>query len=94
MSTWQGGFGFHSRRSGHFEPGSARRVAPMTLNPFRLYRRARRLERQAAEEAQHLRRRYGGEALLQAELQLVRPDLTSWGRLVLRRTIKLLRSGM
>jgi len=63
----------------------------MTLNPFRLYRRWRRLERQAAEEAQHLRRRYGADALTQAEQQLARPDVTSWGRLVLRRAIRRLR---
>ena len=92
MSTWQGGSAFNSRRWGLFEIGSPRRGAAMTLNPFRLYRRLRRLERQAIEEAQHLRRRHGAGALAHAEQQLARPDLTSWGRLVLRRAIRLLRS--
>jgi hypothetical protein len=61
------------------------------LNPFRIYRRFQRLERQALEEAQHLRRRHGAGALHAAHQKLVRPDLTRWGRKVLRRAIHLLR---
>jgi hypothetical protein len=55
----------------------------MTLDPFRLWRRHRRREREALEEVQHLRRRHGAEALKVAEEKLLRPDLTSWSRIVL-----------
>jgi hypothetical protein len=62
----------------------------MILNPLRLYRRRQRLLREALEEAQYLRRRYGEEAIRAAREQLRRPDLTSWGHQVLERAIKYL----
>jgi hypothetical protein len=63
----------------------------MILNPLRLYRRRQRLLREALDEAQHLRRRYGDEAIEAARQQLRRKDLTSWGHQVLERAIKYLR---
>ena len=63
----------------------------MTLNPLRFLRRRQRLRREALEEAQYLRRRYGMDALRAAREQLRRPDLTTWGHRVLERAIKLLR---
>ncbi len=59
---------------------------------MRLYRRYRRLQREAREEAQTLRRRHGAAALLAAREKLRRPEVTSWGRRVLRRAIKLLKT--
>lgn len=64
----------------------------MILNPMRIYRRHRRLERQALEEARLLRRRHGGAAIIAAREKLKRPDLTWWGRKVLKRSIELLRN--
>jgi hypothetical protein len=64
----------------------------MILNPMRFIRRLRRLERAAREEAQTLRRRHGNAAILAAREQLRRPELTSWGRRVIRRAIKMLKS--
>ena len=64
----------------------------MILNPLRLYRRRQRLLREALDEAQHLRRRYGDAAIAEAREQLRRPELTSWGHRVLQQAIKLLRS--
>jgi hypothetical protein len=64
----------------------------MILNPLRLYRRRQRLQREALEEAQHLRRRHGDAAIAAARDQLRRPDLTSWGHQVLERAIKYLRN--
>ena len=63
----------------------------MVFNPLRLYRRKRRLEREALEEAQLLRRRYGAAAIAAAREKLRRPDLTWWGRKVMKRTVELLR---
>jgi hypothetical protein len=63
----------------------------MILDPFRLYRRHQRLVREAREEARHLRRRHGDEALIAACDKLRRPELTTWGHRVLERTIKILR---
>ena len=64
----------------------------MILNPLRMYRRHQRLERQALEEARLLRRRHGGAAITVARDKLQRPDLTWWGRKVLKRSIELLRN--
>lgn len=64
----------------------------LRLNPLRLWRRRRRLREAAAEEARFLRRRHGDGALIAAQEKLVRPDVTSWGREVLREAIKLLRN--
>jgi hypothetical protein len=64
----------------------------MIWNPLRLYRRRQRLLREALEEAQHLRRRFGDTAIAEAHEQLRRPDLTSWGNKVLRQAIKYLRT--
>ncbi|MDB5454258.1 MAG: hypothetical protein JWO33_2836 [Caulobacteraceae bacterium] len=61
---------------------------------MRFIRRLRRLEREAREEAQTLRRRHGGAAILAAREKLRRPDLTSWGRRVLRRAIKMLKTEL
>jgi predicted RNA-binding protein len=57
---------------------------------MRLIRRLRRLEREAREEAQTLRRRHGSAAILAAREKLRRPEVTSWGRRVIRRAIKML----
>jgi hypothetical protein len=62
----------------------------MILNPLRLYRRHRRLQREALEEAQFLRRRHGPQALQIAREQLSRADLTTWGHQVLAQAIRLL----
>lgn len=64
----------------------------MILNPLRLYRRRRRLQREAVEEAQFLRRRHGDSALTAAHEQLRRQDLTTWGRQVTETAIKLLQA--
>lgn len=92
MSTWQQVSASNRRRSGGYEYGSSRRGATMTLNPFRLYRRFRRLQRESLEEAQHLRRRHGALALTAAHEKLRRPEMTRWGKTVLRRAIRLLKS--
>lgn len=63
----------------------------MTLNPVRLWRRRRRLKRDALDEAQHLRRRHGDQALAIAQAKLADAQTTTWGRAVLRESIKLLR---
>lgn len=62
----------------------------MILNPFRLYRRWQRLKREALEEAQVARRRHGDEAAWALKVKLADPQLTTWGRTVLKRAIKLL----
>jgi len=62
----------------------------MILNPFRLYRRWRRLEREALEEARFARRRHGDEAAWALQVKLADPQLTSWGRRVLKRAVQLL----
>jgi hypothetical protein len=62
----------------------------MIIDPFRLYRRHKRLEREALEEAHFLRRRHGEEAVAAARDRLARPDLTQWGRRVLARSVRLL----
>lgn len=64
----------------------------MILNPLRLYRRRQRLQREALEEAQYLRRRHGEDAVRAAREQLRRTDLTTWGHQVLERAIKYLRT--
>ena len=64
----------------------------MILNPLRLYRRRQRLMRESVEEAQHLRRRHGPQALDAARASLQRPEITRWGRQVMRRAIKLLQT--
>ena len=63
----------------------------MMLNPLRLYRRRQRLNREALEEAQYLRRRHGPDAVRAAGEQLHRPELTSWGHQVLERAIEFLK---
>ncbi|WP_133254227.1 hypothetical protein [Phenylobacterium deserti] len=65
----------------------------MIIDPFRLYRRHRRLVREAEEEAQFLRRRHGPSALQAARSRLDRPDLTHWGKRVMQRAIRLLEKG-
>jgi hypothetical protein len=62
----------------------------MILDPFRLYRRHQRLSREAREEARHLRRRYGDAAVIAAWDRLGRPDITQWGRRVMKRALVLL----
>jgi hypothetical protein len=63
------------------------------LNLIRLWRRRRRLAREAMEEAQYLRLRHGPQAVRAAEEKLRRTDLTAWGRRVLTQAIRLLRCG-
>ena len=65
----------------------------MVLNPLRLLRRMERLRREALDEAQMLKRRYGDGACEAARAKLARPDLTTWHRQVMERTIKLLESN-
>lgn len=65
----------------------------MILNPLRLYRRRRRLRREALEEAQYLRRRHGDQALQAARDQLRRQDLTTWGHQVMEEAVRLLQRG-
>ena len=62
----------------------------MIIDPFRWYRRRQRLQREAQEESQYLRRRHGDRAAAIAREKLGRSDLTRWGRSVLAETIKLL----
>jgi hypothetical protein len=64
----------------------------MILNPIRLYRRHQRLVRDAMEEVQHLRRRHGAQAVEAARAKLQRPEITSWGRRVMQRAIKVLKT--
>jgi hypothetical protein len=64
----------------------------MIMNPLRMWRRRQRLEREALEEAQFLRRRFGPGALEAAREQQRRPEVTSWGYRVLDRAIQLLKS--
>lgn len=62
----------------------------LTLDPFRIYRRRRRLMREAQDEAQYLRRRHGELALSAAQAKAKSPELTRWGRRVLEEAVKLL----
>ena len=62
----------------------------MILNPIRVYRRWRRAQQEALEEAQMLRRRHGETAMEAARAKLAREDLSSWGRRVLQETVKVL----
>lgn len=62
----------------------------MTFNPFRLYRRWRRLQREARDEAAWLKRRHGSAAREALEAKLGDPALTRWGRRVLTRARELL----
>ena len=62
----------------------------MILNPFRLYRRWRRLQREAREEAWLARRKHGDEAAWALKVKLSDPQLTRWGRRVLKRAVRLL----
>ena len=62
----------------------------MILNPIRVYRRWRRAQQEALEEAQMLRRPHGETALEAARAKLAREDLSSWGRRVLQETVKVL----
>ncbi|HVI31968.1 hypothetical protein [Phenylobacterium sp.] len=57
-----------------------------------MWRRRRRLREEAAEEARFLRLRHGDTAVSAAQEKLARPDVTSWGRAVLKEAIKLLQS--
>ena len=60
----------------------------MIIDPFRWYRRQQRMRREAQEEVEHLRRRYGEGAVAAARAKLERPDLTRWGRRVLEQAIR------
>ena len=62
----------------------------MIVNPVRLYNRWRRVQQEAAKEAQMLQRRHGEAALEAARAKLARENLTSWGRRVLQQTVKVL----
>jgi hypothetical protein len=87
MTTADGLFGI---RPPIARPTRKRGRPKFILNPWRLLKRHERFERHALEEAQHLRRRYGDLALHAARQKLLRPDLTPWGRKVIKRAIKLL----
>ena len=62
----------------------------MILNPLRLYRRWQRLKREALEEAQLAKLRHGDEAAWALHMKIADPSLTTWGRRVLKRAVKLL----
>ncbi|MBP6546052.1 MAG: hypothetical protein KA220_04985 [Phenylobacterium sp.] len=62
----------------------------MIVNPVRLYKRWRRLQQEALEEAQLLRRRHGESALEAARTKLAREDLSSWGRQIMQQAVKVL----
>jgi hypothetical protein len=62
----------------------------MIIDPFRWYRRRQRLLREAQEESQYLRRRFGETAVDAAREKLKRSDLTQWGRNVIEQAVKLL----
>jgi hypothetical protein len=64
----------------------------MRLNPWKILRHRRRLRREAAEEAEFLRRRFGADAAEAASRKLQRPELTAWGREVMTETLKMLRA--
>jgi len=65
----------------------------MIVNPVRLYKRWRRLQQEALEEAHMLRRRYGSTALEAANAKLARDDLSSWGRQIMQETVKVLKKS-
>ncbi|WP_333588097.1 hypothetical protein [Phenylobacterium sp.] len=62
----------------------------MVIDPIRYFRRRRRLMQEAEDEAFYLRRRFGEEAHRAALDKLQRPDLTSWGKQVVREAARLL----
>ena len=59
-----------------------------TLDPIRLMARRRRLRAAVQDEVYYLRRAHGRAALAAAMEKLHRPDLTSWGRRIMKDTIK------
>ena len=59
-------------------------VRAMELNPIKLLKRRARLDRTAREEADFLLRRFGENAYEAALQAAERPNLTSWGRQVMR----------
>ena len=56
----------------------------MTLNPLRYLRRRRRLRHAVEEEVFFLRRAHGAAAYEAALSKLGRPDLTDWGRQIVK----------
>lgn len=58
------------------------------MNPIRYFRRRKRLQREALDEAAYLRRRFGDSARAAALEKLKRTDLTSWGRQVVTEAVK------
>jgi hypothetical protein len=91
VSAWR--LAFNSRRPANGEAAHAPGALRPTLNPVRLWRRHRRLRREAADEALWLRQRHGSHALAAALAKLERKDLTPWGRAVVQRAARLLRKG-
>jgi len=67
-------------------------IRPMTLNPFRLIRRRRRLREAIDDEVAHLRRVHGDGARDAALEKAKRTDLTKWGRQVVEGAAKRLRT--
>ena len=63
----------------------------MTLNPLRYLRRRRRLRHAVEEEVFFLRRAHGEAAYDAALRKLERPDLTHWGREIVRGAARELR---
>jgi len=66
-------------------------MASLTLNPFRLWRRHRRLRQAADQEVFYLRQRHGDGAHKAALEQLNRRELTSWGRQVMEEAARRLK---
>jgi len=60
----------------------------MFENPIRLFRRWRRLRAAVDDETAYLRKLHGRNAARAAAEKLQRPDLTSWGRLVVKRALR------
>ena len=62
------------------------------MNPIRFIRRHRRLRADVEKEVSHLSRIHGEAAYAAALEKLERLDLTHWGRLVVKRAAKKLKS--
>ena len=65
----------------------------MDLNPVRYLRRRRRLRQAVEEEMFFLRRTYGDRAYEAAIEKLERPDLTHWGRDIVKSAARQLKSA-
>ncbi len=65
----------------------------MTLNPIRLMRRRRRLQREVDDAVRFLRHAHGDQAYAVALARVGDPGLTGWGRQIAQGAADQLRSG-